>query len=235
VSRPIRNVLHGAVNSPVKTARASRSTSFSVFVRRRRQATVKIDSYRTPPASARLAGTMKSLIVLALLVLSTLTVNAQKVKVSSDPACDFSKYKTYTWDQGTLANPIIKQYIVAAVDKEMAAKGLRKVENDADLTLTSLTATESDLTATNPSWAPALNSIATGIPASSQAWAVTKGTLMIDMTDARTKNGVWRGVASHTLENGPSGNSVRDAKAVEKPINKAVQKMFKKFPPQSKS
>jgi len=88
---------------------------------------------------------------------------------------------------------------------------------------------------TNPSWAPSLTSIATGIPSSSQAWAVTKGTLVIDMSDAKTKNGVWRGVASHTLEDGPSGNAVRDAKTVEKPINKAVQKMFKKFPPQSKS
>lgn len=178
---------------------------------------------------------MKYLALITLLVLSALTVNAQKVKVSSDPACDFSKFKTYTWDKGTLANPLIKQYIVAAVDKEMATKGLKKVENDPDLIITTFTASESDLTVTNPSWAPQLNSIATGIPASSQGWAVTKGTLVIDIADARTKNGVWRGTASHTLENGPSGNNLRDAKIVEKPINKAVQKMFKKFPPQSKS
>lgn len=178
---------------------------------------------------------MKSLIAIALLLFAALTVSAQKVKVSSDPACDFSKYKTYAWDQGTLANPLVRQYIIAAVDREMAAKGWRKVENEPDLTITSLTAINSDLTVTNPSWAPALNSIATGIPSSSQAWAVTQGTLMIDISDARTKNGVWRGVASHTLENGPTGNNARDAKTVEKPINKAVQKMFKKFPPQSKN
>jgi hypothetical protein len=177
---------------------------------------------------------MKHLIVIVLIALSALTVNAQKVKVSSDPACDFSKYKTYKWDQGTLANPLIKQYIVTAVDREMTAKGLRKVESEPDLILTTLTATESDLTMTNPSWAPQLNSIATGIPAISQAWPVTKGSLVIDMSDAKTKNGVWRGTASHTLENGPTGDRVRDAKQVEKPINKAVQKMFKKFPPHSK-
>ena len=174
---------------------------------------------------------MKSLILIALLAV---TVNAQKVKVSSDPAVDFSKYKTYAWDQGTLANPLIKQFIVTAVDRELMAKGLQKVDSNSDLILTTLTATNSDLTMTNPSWAPQLNSIATGIPSSSQAWAVTKGTLVIDMSDARTKNGVWRGIASHTLENGPTGNPVQDAKEVEKPINKAVQKMFKKFPPHSK-
>ena len=171
---------------------------------------------------------MKILILIALLAV---TVNAQKVKVSSDPACDFSRYKTYAWDEGTLANPLIKQYIVTAVDKEMSTKGLRKVESEPDLLLTTLTATVSDLTMTNPSWAPGLNSIATGIPASSQSWPVTKGTLVIDISDAKTKNGVWRGTASHTLENGPTGDRVRDAKQVEKPINKAVQKMFKKFPP----
>ena len=175
---------------------------------------------------------MKILILIALLAV---TVSAQKVKVSSDPACDFSKYKTYAWDEGTLANPLVKQYIVTAVDKEMAAKGMRKVKSDPDLLLTTLTATVSDLTMTNPSWAPALNSIATGIPASSQSWPVTKGTLVVDISDAKTKNGVWRGVASHTLENGPTGDRVRDAKQVEKPINKAVQKMFKKFPPATKS
>jgi hypothetical protein len=174
---------------------------------------------------------MKTLILIALLAV---TVNAQKVKVSSDPAIDFSKYKTYAWDQGTLANPLIKQFIVTAVDRELSAKGLQKVDSNSDLILTTLTATNSDLTMTNPSWAPQLNSIATGIPSSSQAWAVTKGTLVIDMSDARTKNGVWRGIASHTLENGPTGNPVKDAKQVEKPINKAVQKMFKKFPPHSK-
>src|SRR5690349_5733742 len=171
---------------------------------------------------------MKILILIALLAV---TVNAQKVKVSSDPACDFSRYKTYAWDEGTLANPLIKQFIVSAVDKELAAKGFQKVQTDPDILLTTLTATMSDLTMTNPSWAPQLNSIQTGVPSSSAAWPVTKGTLVIDMTDARTKNGIWRGVASHTLENGPSGDRVRDAKQVEKPISKAVQKMFKQFPP----
>jgi len=174
---------------------------------------------------------MKILILIALLAV---TVNAQKIKVSSDPAVDFSKFKTYAWDKGTLANPLIKQFIVTAVDRELMARGLQKVESNSDLILTTLTATNSDLTMTNPSWAPQLNSIATGIPSSSQAWAVTKGTLMVDMSDAKTKNEVWRGIATHTLEQGPTGNPVHDAKQVEKPINKAVQKMFKNFPPHSK-
>jgi Domain of unknown function (DUF4136) len=177
---------------------------------------------------------MKTLIVIALIALSSVAVRAQKVKVISDPGADFSRYKTYAWDQGTFSNPIIRQHIVAAVDNAMSVKGLQKVDTEPDLIVSALASTESDLTVTNPSWSPALNSIATGIPASSQAWPVTKGTLLISISDAKTKNGVWRGTATQTLDQGPTGDRVRDAKTVEKPINKAVQKMFKKFPPQSK-
>ena len=176
----------------------------------------------------------KTLIIIALIALGSVTVNGQKVKVTSDPGADFSRYKTYAWDQGMLSNPIIRQNIIVAVDNAMAAKGLRKVETEPDLIMSALASTESDLTVTNPSWAPSLNSIATGIPSTSQAWPVTKGTLIINISDAKNKNAVWRGTASQTLEHGPTGDRVRDAKTVEKPIRKAVEKMFKKFPPQSK-
>lgn len=174
---------------------------------------------------------MKISIILALLALTSFTANAQKVKVVSDPNADFARYKTYAWDQGAMSNPLIKQTVIAAVDSAMSEKGLRKVETDPDLLISALASTESDLTMTNPSWSPQLNSIATGIPSSSQAWPVTKGTLLINISDAKTRSEVWRGTATHTLENGPTGDRVRDAKSVEKPINKAVQKMFRKFPP----
>ena len=184
---------------------------------------------------ARLRAEMKSLIILALIAASVGTVHAQKIKVGSDPDADFSKYRTYAWDQGMLANPIIRQYIMSAVDSAMVAKGLRKVEVEPDLIVVALVSTESDLTMTNPSWAPVLNSIATGIPTSSQTWPVTMGTLVIAISDAQTRHGVWRGTATHTLEHGPTGDQVRDAKNVKKPINKAVQKNFKQFPHSSKS
>jgi len=178
---------------------------------------------------------MKTLIMLALIAGSALTLHAQKVKVASNPAADFSKYKTYAWDQGVLSNPIIRQHIMTSVDRAMTAKGLEKVEGEPDLIVTALVSTDSDLTMTNPSWMPVLNSIATGIPASSQTWPVTKGTLVIEISEAATKNGVWRGTATHTLENGPTGDRSRDAKTVEKPISKAVEKMFKQFPPAPKN
>lgn len=178
---------------------------------------------------------MKILIIIVLIAFGAITVNAQKVKVTSDPSADFTRYKTYAWDQGMFSNPIIKQHIIVAVDAAMASKGFQKVAQDGDLIVSALASTESDLTMTNPSWHPSLNSISTGIPASSQAWPVTKGTLVVDLSDAKTKSAIWRGSATDTLEHGPTGDRLRDAKTVEKPIRKAVEKMFKKFPPQSKS
>ena len=177
----------------------------------------------------------KILLVIAVLVLGSGTVWAQKVKVISDPATDFSRYKTYAWDDGMLANPFIKEAIIVAVDNAMSARGIQKVDKEPDLIVSALASTESDLTVTNPGVnTPALNSIARGIPASSQAWPVTKGTLVVSLSDAKTSSGVWRGTATHTLDNGPTGDRVRDAKAVAKPINKAVEKMFKNFPPKRK-
>src|SRR5208337_2974528 len=49
------------------------------------------------------------------------------------------------------------------------------------------------------------------------------GTLVVDMYDASNKHLIWRGAASETLSKDPEHN--------EKNLDKAVDKMFKKFPP----
>jgi hypothetical protein len=170
-------------------------------------------------------------VIVFLIGTSALSANAQKVTVGVQPAADLTKYKTYSWSKGLAgANPIVQQMIVTAVDEEMAAKGMAKVESDAELTMAAFVWTESELYATNPSWAPVLNSISTGIAVGSQSWPVTKGTLVVEISEAKTKDGLWRGTATDTLKHGPTGDKVRDAKSVEKPIKKAVVKMFKKFP-----
>jgi hypothetical protein len=51
------------------------------------------------------------------------------------------------------------------------------------------------------------------------------GTLVVDLYDAKTKQLVWRGIAEGTLN---ETNSEKNMKMVDK----AVAKMFKKFPPQ---
>ena len=173
---------------------------------------------------------MKNLFAAFLIAISVVVAAGQKVQVGADRTVNLAKYKTYSWASGGAANPLINQMIVNAVDREMALKGLTKVELNGDINVVVWAATESDLHISYPSWHPSMNSIATGVVSGSQQWPVTKGTLVVDMLDANTKNSVWRGQATDTLDHGPTGNMQKDAKSVEKKIKKSVEKMFKKFP-----
>ena len=172
----------------------------------------------------------KPVIVLLILLVAVLA-NAQKVQVKSEHGVDLTKYKTYAWDQGgSVNNPLVHQIIVSAVDRALAEKGLTRVDTAADLKVVAWGTTESDMHTVNPSWSPSLNSINNGIVVGSSAWPVTKGTLIVNLLDAKTSDSIWRGTGTDTLDQGPSGNPVQDAKSVEKKINKAVAKMFKRFP-----
>jgi hypothetical protein len=172
----------------------------------------------------------KLLFVILLILLGTASVRAQKVSVGADPGVDVTKYKTYAWSNVTSANPLAHQTVVSAVDTELAAKGLRRVETNPELTVVVFGSSVSDIHVSNPSWSPSLNSIATGVAVGSQSWLVTKGTLVVDLLDAKTNNSVWRGQATDTLDRGPTGDKAKDAKTIEKPIRNAVKKMFKQFP-----
>jgi Domain of unknown function (DUF4136) len=178
--------------------------------------------------------TERLFIVILLILLGTASVRAQKVSVGADPSVDLTRYKTYAWSNVASTNPIANQIVVSSVDSQLAAKGLRKVETDPELTVVVFGSSMSDIHVSNPSWAPSLNSIATGVAVGSQSWLVTKGTLVIDLLDTKTNNSLWRGTATDTLERGPTGDKVKDAKTVEKPIRNAVKKMFKQFPQPSR-
>jgi Domain of unknown function (DUF4136) len=178
-----------------------------------------------------LANEMKTLLACGLIVIGMITANAQKVKVAADRTVDLVKYKTYSWAPGqATANPIIHETIVEAVDGALSAKGLRKVENNADMVVVAWAAVDTDIHITYPGWHPQSNSIHTGIVVGTSTWPVSKGTLVVDIDDAATKASVWRATAVETLDQGPTGSPTKDAKSVEKKIKKAVEKMFKKFP-----
>lgn len=166
-----------------------------------------------------------------LLLLAAVSISAQKVSVGADPGVDLTKYKTYGWSTDKASpNPIISRTIITSVETQLAAKGLKKVETDPELTVVVFGSTESDMHVSNPSWAPSLNSLTTGVVVGPQSFLVTKGTLVIDLEDTKTKTSVWRGQATQTLEHGPTGDRAKDARMVEKPIKQAVTKMFKQFP-----
>ena len=74
---------------------------------------------------------------LAVLLIASTVMLAQDIITNHMPGADFSKYHTYKWvniEGGEQPNQIVDAEIRQAVDSQLAAKGLTKVESgDADL------------------------------------------------------------------------------------------------------
>lgn len=71
-------------------------------------------------------------LILALLLVAPQKPETGKIKSTVDKSADFAAFQTYTWLKGQPANDqAVHKAIVAAVDSELAALGLRKVESGA--------------------------------------------------------------------------------------------------------
>ena len=173
---------------------------------------------------------MRRAVICLVFLLFAYPALAQKVDVKYDKAVDFSQYKTYFWDKGMPArNPIINQMITDAVDQQLAARGLRKVDRDGDIQVMFMAAAGLDLQVTGITWSNASNPMGS-LTRVGPPMNVPKGTLVVDMTDRKTERYVWRAIAKETLSRAPSGDMAKDAQSVEKLVKKAVEKMFSKYP-----
>lgn len=172
--------------------------------------------------------------IIGLLLAWCVAASAQEIKYNYLQGTDFSKYKTYKWVEipnVQYPNSILDDQIKRAIDTQLAAKGLSKTEADPDLYVTYQVAVSQE-----KQW----NAYSTG--GSMWGWggwggwggmqtttATTStihiGTLNCDLYDVGTKKQIWRGEASKTLGSG------KDPQKVEKNINKAMAKLFKKYPP----
>ncbi len=188
---------------------------------------------------------MKSSILLAIALLagSVTATMAQDVRYDYDKDKDFSKFKSYKWvsikgaDQ---PDELTGKRIMSAVDAELATKGLTKTDSDtADLYLAYQTAigTEKQYTSYNtgwgygPGWGAGWYGYGGGMSSTTtygSTSTVYVGQLDLSMYDSASKQLVWRGVASKTLD--PKAKPEKK----EKNISKAVQKLLKNFPPKQK-
>jgi hypothetical protein len=150
----------------------------------------------------------------------------QDVKSNAMPGVDFSKYHTYKWvaiEGGTHPNQIADAEIKQAVDAQLQAKGLTKTDNDkADLLVGYQVAVDQQ-----KQW----NAYGTGGfrwgggMASATSSTIDIGSLVLDMYDPNTKQLVWTGTATKTLN--PGSNQQKN----QKNLDKAMEKLLKKFPP----
>lgn len=177
----------------------------------------------------------RTLILSSLLMLLAVSANAQKVNVAYDRTVDFSKFKTYSWTKGVPAkNPQIDQQIIALIEQQLAAKGLQRASENADLNISyhaavmtgmdQASVAKPDDTIGKVTWVPQMGSM-------SQVWLVQVGSLIVVLKEPKGNQEVWRATATDTLSNDPNKDLSRDVNKATRKVKKVVEKMFKGFPP----
>jgi hypothetical protein len=166
--------------------------------------------------------------VLFVALVAGMGSKAQDVTYNFMPGTDFSKYHSYKWvsiEGGAHPNQIVDQEIKQAVDSQLAAKGLTKTDSDkADLYIGYQTAVDQER-----QW----NAWGTGRGfgggmGSATSSTISVGTLVVDMYDPGTKQLVWTGRTTKTLD--PSSNQEKNMKN----LDKAMAKLLKHYPPKQK-
>jgi hypothetical protein len=163
-------------------------------------------------------------IPLFIMALST-AVFADHVAVDYDHAARFSQVKTYSWSKVQTADAIWDNRVKDAVDKELAAKGWTQVPSGGDVSLVAV-----EKTSVREQYDTFYNGfggrrLGGGLGESTTSVDNYKvGTLIVSMFDATSKQLIWRGASSSDLAGSPEKKA--------KKLDKDVDKMFKKFPPQ---
>jgi hypothetical protein len=118
--------------------------------------------------------------------------------------------------------------VVSAIDQQLAAKGLTKIDagGDPDMLVAYHATFDRDLEITGFSsgWGPyRLGGMRSGRATVDQ---ILVGTIAVDLMDAKSKNIVWRGTASREVDVKASPEKR------EKNIQRAAARLFKHYPPE---
>ena len=154
---------------------------------------------------------------------------AQEVQFDYNRSTNFSAYKTYEWvDYKPVAvgDELLDQDIKRAVDAQLAGKGLRRVESGGDLVVGYQAGISQE---------KEFDSFGTGGWGGPFGWGdrrvttstIDVGKLTIGLFDPTSKQLVWRGAASKTL------NISKDPDKNYRTLEKAMAKLFRNYPPGS--
>ena len=157
-------------------------------------------------------------------LLLTTTALAQDVSYDFARATDFTAFETYAWATG-YGKPIelIDQWIVHAVDAQLASKGLRQVEENAspDVLVSYHAGVSHALEVSSRDrgrYSPPKSD-------SARVEQVMVGMLGVDIVYPRTQEIVWRGVATKELDIKASPEKRNEN------MNRAAQRLFQHYPP----
>ena len=183
--------------------------------------------------------------VAALAIMASTAAYAQDVKFNYRQGTDFGKYRTYKWVNSISGVPtiggkldeILDSEIKQSVDSQLASKGLTKVETgSADLVLDYQIALtqEKQWNGSGSAWGggPALGGWGPwgmgSLSGTATSSTINVGTLVLGIYDPATKQLVWIGAATKTVDPGKNQEKNR------KDLDKATRKLLKDFPPSRK-
>jgi hypothetical protein len=152
---------------------------------------------------------------------------AQDVQFDYDRSANFNAYKTYQWvDYKTVqvGDELLDLDIKRAVDEQLAGKGLRRAEIGGDLLVGYQAAISQE---------KEFDSLGAGGWGGPFGWgnhrvttsSIDIGKLTIGLYDPASKQLVWRGAASKTL------NISKDPDKNYRNLEKAMAKLFRNYPP----
>lgn len=177
----------------------------------------------------KIRAALPSIVLLGFLGVSPI-VHAQATSYDFDRTTDFSKFRTFAWENVTPAvEPFLDKRIVAAIESQLVARGLTKNEANPDLDVLYLVALGVQKTVTGSGsrlgplvWQGGLDTF------NARLNDIPVGALIIDVTDAGKRELVWRGVSVNEIDVHAKPEN-RDAAIV-----KAVTKILKNYPPKSR-
>ena len=174
---------------------------------------------------------------LAVLTLLVATAHAQKINVTYDKQLNFAQFKTFAWaPHGAVAHPMLAANVIGAIEQELKARGLQKVDIKENPGLIIQVYGSIDQDSTFYSNDPLYNATG-GIPPFDPSFSgsmltgmygnttvtIHKGQLVVDLIDGANKKLVWRGMSQQNLA-AHNKNKLIDQ------VNNAVSKMFKQYP-----
>lgn len=179
--------------------------------------------------------------ILGLLVVATLVAlpaMAQQVYVDYDKSVDFGSYKTFAWkapSEASLAeeSPLMHGRVETAIEAQLSSGGLTEDTQSPDLWVTYHTSSKEQVQFSTShmgygygdgwGWDPYWDGYGGMGMGSSTTTAHTyeRGTLIVDIWDAKTNKAIFRGTAEAVAKEKPE--------KAAKQIEKAIEKIAKKF------
>jgi len=148
-------------------------------------------------------------LTLAIILMAVVPCFAQKVNVDSAEDADFSKFQTYQYQNWTpVPSQLMDQRVIAAIEYHLAMSGYEKVDSNPDLVVTYHASARTGQTVTTDHFGTGYGRYrGTGMGSStSRVHTYTKGTLVVDIWDAKEKSLLWRGTATDTISDKPEKN-----------------------------